>query len=625
MLSILILLAGCSDYDLKAHRNGVLGPDDENLDTDPDGDSTTPCTLEDWPAIEVGVDDTCPEPPDGGFTPVVEWDFGPGKGCLSLPVVADLTGDGMPEILANVTSGLLSQKGTLVVLSGDGSGLQWQFGNSLGYGSPPAVADLDGDGLAEIVVIREYKNSMLAKGDYTAVLLDSSGNELWESAHFEGLDFDYATAPVISDMDHDGSAEIVVGRVILNADGTTRGIGEHGRGSYGVVSFFGSTISEASVPAVTDLDLDGEEEVIVGNAAYDVDGNTLWFSPNVDDGMVSVANLDGDPEGEFVATSYDSVRAVDTYGEVLWGPLVIPSANILSVAGIADLDADGMPEIVVAGGDQLWCLNHDGTVLWTASVTDESGATGASIFDFEGDGIPEVVYIDEVEMVAYDGATGEEKFHSNEHASNTMFDYPVIADVDADDHAEIVVCHNGFNVALSIYGDQENSWPPARKLWNQHAYGISNINGDLTVPLHATPSFVDSNTWHAAASVLLDPLAADISSEIVDVCTDECGDGRIFVTAQILNVSKEDLEAGLSYALYAVHSGETTLLAIATTDNAISSGWSSDAMVFEVDAPDLEGADSLWLSADDDGTGTGVWTECSETNNTFQWNGPFCE
>ena len=55
-----------------------------------------------------------------------------------------------------------------------------------------------------------------------------------------------------------------------------------------------------------------------------------------------------------------------------------------------------------------------------------------------------MVYIDEVEMAAYDGATGALKFYSTEHSSATIFDYPVIADVDGDDHAEIVVCHDGY-------------------------------------------------------------------------------------------------------------------------------------------------------------------------------------
>ena len=82
----------------------------------------------------------------------------------------------------------------------------------------------------------------------------------WESDAFVGNDFDYVSAPVISDMDHDGHAEIVVGRVILNSDGTTRGVGTAGRGSFGMG--FGLA-SEGALPAIADLDLDGYWELLV--------------------------------------------------------------------------------------------------------------------------------------------------------------------------------------------------------------------------------------------------------------------------------------------------------------------------------------------------------------------------
>ena len=81
----------------------------------------------------------------------------------------------------------------------------------------------------------------------------TDGDKLWESDTFDNDDFDYATAPIISDMNHDGSPEVVVGRVILNPDGTLRGKGNRGRGSWGKLPGPGGGLSEASVPAVTDL------------------------------------------------------------------------------------------------------------------------------------------------------------------------------------------------------------------------------------------------------------------------------------------------------------------------------------------------------------------------------------
>ena len=631
LLSVLGLCAlSCSEYDLNRPDDiDPKNPDDTEVEheTDHPDDSDPPpaCELDELLGEEVGVGDQCGEPEEG-FEPVVEWSAGGSEGCLSQPIVADVNGDGLPEIIVNFTD-LFGGAGDLKVLFGDGSGTLWQRSTAnMAYGSPPAAGDIDGDGMAEIVVVREHASGLFADGDYTAALYDHDGTELWESEHFIKLDFDWATAPVITDMDHDGHFEIVVGRVILDAEtGSTRGQGAYGHGSYGITTLGGLTICEASVPAVTDLDLDGMEEVIVGNAAYDVDGNTLRYDASQEDAMIGVANLDDDPEGEIVAITGNTVRAQDTDGSILWGPITVKTANILATPAIGDLDLDGYPEIVTAGGNQLICLNHDGTTLWTARVTDESGATGASIFDFEGDGLPEVVYIDEVEMVAYDGATGAIKFHSTEHASNTMFDYPTIADVDGDDQAEIIVCHNGWSYAMSVYGDAEERWVPARDVWNQHAYDIDNVNDDGSVPSTRSYGFTTHNTWHSAIATDGVGIEDDLEAEISDVCLDDCDTGSVWVAVRLRNTGLADTSEDITMALYAVVGEDMTLLTTQVVPASIASGYSSDATWIELDAADLIDVEALWLAADDDGAGNGAIRECAEANNGFQHSGPFCE
>lgn len=623
LASSLGLASACSDYNYVSEGKAGEGGDDAGGGSDDTGTDDTPgeCGAEEWAVEDIGLTDVCPEPHDGTFTPIVEWSYGSGKGCLSLPVVGDLDGDGMPEIVVNITD-FLGFSGTLTVLAGDGSGKIWDDPTSgLAYGSPPAIGDVDGDGAPDIVVVREHESALFADGDYTAAMYDRDGNIVWESDHYIGMDFDWATAPVIADMDHDGHNEVILGRVILNADGTERGVGDHGRGSYGIT--FG--ISESSVPAVTDLDLDGQDEIITGAAFYDADGNTTWHDSSLNDGYVGIVNLDSDPEGEFVAVTGNTVRAQDTDGSVIWGPIEMKTANILSVPTIGDIDLDGEPEIIVAGGNELTALNADGSVLWSATARDESGATGASIFDFEGDGEPEVVYIDEVQMMAFAGADGALKFYSADHASNTMMDYPVIADVDADDQAEIVVCHNGHSSAISVYGDQDESWRSARKVWNQHAYGITNVNDDLSIPTTQVPSFSDTNTWHSAIPLTGEALALDLEADILDVCLEECDQDVVQLSWRLRNPSYEDVPAGVNLALYADFGGSLVLVETLSSDAVVASGTASEGVTIELSAASIFGADALWLSVDDDGTGTGVYDECSEENNLFMWAGPFCD
>ncbi len=636
IITSLLLAAGpaCIDYSF-GDKDGIFGGGDtgnsaeETLNWPPDSE----CVIELPSPSDVGVTDSCSYEV-GAFNPIAEWTAGTGLYSWSAAAVADLDGDGVPEVITTFADSLFGFGGfsllgtsTLTVLNGDGSPRYTVPELALGMATSPAVADVTGDGVPEIFVVVEYATSLLAVGDYTVAMLDADGTLVWESDHFVGLDFDYATSISVSDMDHDGAAEIVAGRVILNADGTTRGVGQYGRGSYGVVDVFGVVVSEATHSVIADLDLDGQEEVITGNAFYDVDGNALWADNSQDDGMIAVANLDDDPEGEFVAVSYNTVRAVDTDGTVMWGPMVIQSANIMSPPAIGDIDNDGYPEILTAGGNQLLALNHDGTALWTAKVTDETGATGASIFDFEGDGWAEVVYIDEVEMVAYDGLTGAVKFYNADHNSNTMMDCPIIADVDADGHAEILVAHASLGGhALTAFGDRDDSWAPARKLWNQHPYTITNINDDLSVPVTAVQNFTTFNSFKSAIDRMPgEALGWELESEIVDVCEDDCDAGTVWVVARILNKSEEVQPGGVYVTLYGLDGGDRVPLSTLQNVDDIPSGMSSEPLVFEIDSVLLTDLDGFWLYADDDGSGTGFVSECDEDNNDFLYVGPFCQ
>ena len=625
--------AGCSDYDLYRDKDvtDVHDTGNYNYETGETVEIEDPeCELDTHAAWECGITDHCVFS-EGGFNPIVEWEAGAGKYSRAVPTVGDLDRDGMPEILANF-GGMFGGTGSLVALHGDGSGKLWELSSAeIGYASAPAIGDLDGDGSPEVVTIREYKSPIdletFGESDYTVTVYNASGQRVWESEHFVDNEFAYAAQPIISDMNHDGDPEIVAGRVILNSDGTTRAVGQYGRGAaVGTGVCEGWLLCEAAVPAVADLDLDGVEEVLTGNAAYDIDGNALWYDNSNFDGMVSVANLDSDPEGEMVVAAGATVRALDTDGSVIWGPRTIEGANIVSPPAIGDVDNDGMPEILVAGGNKIMCLNHDNTVLWTAPVTDETGASGASIFDFEGDGIPEVVYIDEVEMVAFNGLTGEVKFYNANHSSDTMYDYPVIADVDADGHAEIVVAHAGSSSALSIYGDRDDSWAPARLLWNQHSYSITNIHDDLTVPVTAVQNFTQYNSFHAGMDRLSgEGLVDDFESEILEVCADDCDKGALTVVARVLNKSAREIPAGVPVTLYASFGGVLEHLSTRSTSQSIPAGMSGETITFTVPTEDVLGADEIRFVADDQGRGGGVFPECSETNNYSLYNGQLCD
>ena len=206
-----------------------------------------------------------------------------------------------------------------------------------------------------------------------------------------------------------------------------------------------------------------------------------------------------------------------------------------------------------------------------------------------------------------------------------MFDVPVIADVDGDDQAEIVVCHNGYGKALSVYGDANESWMTARPIWNQHAYHINNIEDNLTIPSNPRPSFEHSNTWHSAIATPNESILTNIETEFLEICTDDCAQQIIYLSIRIRNRGETDIAAGVGIGVYGQFDSERVQLATTTLNQDLASGYASESIVIEIPTANLDGVNSIIVIADDNGSGTSLIQECSERDNEIVIDGPFCQ
>ena len=144
------------------------------------------------------------------------------------------------------------------------------------------------------------------------------------------------------------------------------------------------------------------------------------------------------------------------------------------------------------------------TVKWSNTVLDISGLATATAFDFLGDGVAEALYADETQMHTFDGKSGMTLFTAPRQ-SLTLIEYPVVADVDNDGAAEILYVSNyqrgSSGPALTVLTDAEERWIPARRIWNQYSYHVTNVREDGTIPQVEPRHWERLNTFRTQAQI----------------------------------------------------------------------------------------------------------------------------
>jgi hypothetical protein len=95
---------------------------------------------------------------------------------------------------------------------------------------------------------------------------------------------------------------------------------------------------------------------------------------------------------------------------------------------------------------------------------------------------------------------------TTDRTSWTQLENPVVADVDNDGSAEIVVVsnkgyNNGTSPPVQVIRDAEDRWIPARRIWNQHTYHVTNVREDATIPQVEPRSWENLNTFRTQAQV----------------------------------------------------------------------------------------------------------------------------
>ena len=323
--------------------------------------------------------------------------------------------------------------------------------------------------------------------------------------HGSGL---LAASIALADLEGDGNVEIIVNNYVCDHLGHVLWQAPQDAGPWAATT-------------VADLDGDGDLEVILGHAAYHHDGTPL-FETDVRPGYPQVADFDRDGTPEVLVVSPTGISLLSNDGTIRYRDLrPTQVAEGLSTwtrpAVIHDFDGDGAADYAVASGARLAAYHADGALLWSADVSDESGVAGVTAFDFLGIGSALLAYADQQELLVLDSSGAV--LARTPRTSGTLSEYPVVADIDNDGAAELIVVssfepteHTTAAPTVQVFEAEKGSWAPTRRIWNQHTYHVTNVGEDGTIPRHEAASYSGPNTFRANSSAMLDSVDAGCRS-----------------------------------------------------------------------------------------------------------------
>lgn len=574
--------------------------------------------------------------------------------------IADLGGaDATPEIVA------ARSQGGLVAFTYKPTGWEvlWQttstFPGGLCDWAGPSIHDLDDDGFPEVIF-------------YGAVYNGQTGATLDESIARSVDSIGVGYIPVIADVDGDGIPELITGTFLYSWDkvnrhwavkrGLTGGNGQVAVGDFGTFPASGQD-DRSHTDGIAEIAVVYQGSVNV----FTVTGRMV-FTANLkgskdmvgDGGPPTIADFDGDGRleiGVAGATAYNvldpdcksppdpaTCASMSTDG-VLWAT---PSQGIvgdLTGSSAFDFDGDGRAEVVY--GDRCFTRVYDGAtgkVLSSRARTSCTWYDNPVIADSDGDFHAELVTTSNQNCGNLCPAIdpifdGVQCLDDTDCASTTHCGRDQRSDAlgrcrctQDSDCGDGYACHDPIDGAapagkvcraahpmttltgVRVLADTADRWVGARAIWNQHAYSVTNIDPAGKVPRtqlwlrNWLQSGLNNFRENAPGNTVVQHGRPDLTIKQAKVT---CDVSAPTVSAEICNRGSAPVAAGLPVAVYTSATPSKLRCQAVTSDllmpgtcRTVSCNWLG---------PPGDGA----VVVDDSGNGSGIARECREDNNVM--------
>lgn len=462
-------------------------------------------------------------PTPQAFTMEVQYEIPTPIALYANSQVGDIDGDGVMEIVSlsatNLSTANPRRAENIYIFSGADGTLETTINTpflSFDGGTPFAIADIDDDGDGEIIVaaMDDMGNTYNNGFERRLVCYDHTGTQLWISStqyginHHNGTNQAGSPSVGIADFNQDGTPEVYVYNEIFNA---LTGVKLCDGGANGVGNQHDYRNQQPGITVAADLRPSAGLELAAGPTVYDVTitntsgtaGNSMVANNFAGvagtmterDGFTAIADINLDGVGDVIVMGQNgNVYAYNPVGMTLIAQRTTASgASQHGALFIGDVDGDGSPNIGYCRQNRIDMLSYNGTanfqLKWTLTVVDGSARTNLTMFDFNQDGTQEIIYRDETTLRVFDGSgAAPVVLISLPSFSDTAMEGPVVADVDNDGSAEIIVTTESSAAdsdrigRIQVFRSTASPWAPARKVWNQYAYYNTHVEDDLSIP-----------------------------------------------------------------------------------------------------------------------------------------------
>ncbi|MCA9694090.1 MAG: VCBS repeat-containing protein, partial [Myxococcales bacterium] len=336
----------------------------------------------------------------------------------------------------------------------------------------------------------------------------------------------YTAPSVIADVDVDDQLELVHGGSIWtwNAIADDMVLEPYWMGNF--TGAFTAVADFGDFPGLMG-DGPGRAEVVAmspGSVRVHTIGGDLLFGPAAlpgggDGGNITIADFDGDGAPEFGVVGSTRYVVYDpacgdpmfegecgtmTDNGILWQAVIDENSCAIMGSTVFDFEGDGAAEVVYA--DECYIRVYEGKtggVVWSHPRSSATWYDAPIVVDSDGDGRAELISpfspygnggcpaIDP----SFEGLRCTEQFACPGDALTCDEGLcRCVEDVDCGDPDMVCtaalpqspgvgnVCRPKFSVrtGLRVYSDV--NWVGSRTIWNQHAYSVTNVNTDGTIP-----------------------------------------------------------------------------------------------------------------------------------------------